>query len=388
MSSDESADDGGGVDPVDFLRQRAMERQPRCFMCCLGAKSSGTGADELLLCGCRCRGDTAAAHVHVDCAVNAAHGNVRMWFECPTCRHEWTGELLLRLSNAWRLAGAPSPPEEEVRELNGKAVLLAARRLVTMEQEHRAARTASSPVPATPSEVARGLAYVHSLGAPPTGSPPRPAGETAAEEAYNRPGTVHGLLTSVRLTAFAPTFSSEGYEFVVDLLDADPADIEELLTKCEMKRPEKKRLLRAVELALLSTPADGGGLGLGGSAVVETWSPLLQFAGMDGQYSTGFSAPSSPRFDALSGSSYSNSLGATPTRGDHRAVEAADRLAEVLEGQAAGMAEVQVAQRKLLRQQEALEVRLATCTSDAEHTTNLHHSLISRVAVVFLRDCL
>jgi hypothetical protein len=249
--------------------------------------------------------------------VKAAHRNVRMWFECPTCRHEWTGELLLRVANAWRLAGSPAPPEDELRELNGKAILLAARGLVTKEQEHRAARAASSrSAPATP----------NALGPPPAASPPRPLGETAAEEAYHRPGTVIGLLTSVRLTAFAATFASEGYEFVVDLMDAEPSDVEELLTKCEMKRPERKRFSRAVELALLSTPESGALLN--GSAAIEKWSPLLLFPGLDDQYSaaSGFSPPSSPRFDALSSSSYSNSPGATPTRSDRRVAEAADCL--------------------------------------------------------------
>ena len=64
------------------------------------------------------------------------------------------------------------------------------------------------------------------------------------------------MLAKVRLSAYATVFSSEGYEFVVDLLEADQADLEELMTMVGMKKPERKRFEKA--LAMNRGSAGGG----------------------------------------------------------------------------------------------------------------------------------
>jgi hypothetical protein len=72
---------------------------------------------------------------------------------------------------------------------------------------------------------------------------------------------VEVMLADVRLSAYSAAFSSEGYEFVVDLLEADREDLEELMTMLGMKKPERKRFERALTLS-----RDGAGAGGSGSA--------------------------------------------------------------------------------------------------------------------------
>lgn len=62
------------------------------------------------------------------------------------------------------------------------------------------------------------------------------------------------LLEPLRLTAYSKHFSEAGYAFISDLLDAEQEDLEELVSKCEMKKPEAKRFNKA--LARIKAAAD------------------------------------------------------------------------------------------------------------------------------------
>jgi hypothetical protein len=84
------------------------------------------------------------------------------------------------------------------------------------------------------------------LGMPPNAPSPTPTGSRAAAQEYEAAGTVEVMLADVRLSAYSAAFSSEGYEFVVDLLEADREDLEELMTMLGMKKPERKRFERAL----------------------------------------------------------------------------------------------------------------------------------------------
>lgn len=66
--------------------------------------------------------------------------------------------------------------------------------------------------------------------------------------------TVEAMLSSVRLEQYQPIFDQEGYVFASDLGEAEPEEIEALVEKCEMKRPEARRLAKAIR----SRTADGG----------------------------------------------------------------------------------------------------------------------------------
>ena len=66
--------------------------------------------------------------------------------------------------------------------------------------------------------------------------------------------TVEAMLSSVRLEQYQPIFEQEGYVFASDLGEAEPEEIEALVEKCEMKRPEARRLAKAIR----SRTADGG----------------------------------------------------------------------------------------------------------------------------------
>ncbi len=58
--------------------------------------------------------------------------------------------------------------------------------------------------------------------------------------------TVEAMLSSVRLEQYAPAFEKEGYVFASDLCEAEPVELEGLVEMCEMKRPEARRLAKAV----------------------------------------------------------------------------------------------------------------------------------------------
>ena len=98
------------------------------------------------------------------------------------------------------------------------------------------------------------------LGLPPAHAPPTPTGgaDDALAAALSASGTVAGLLASARLAAYETVFTSEGYEFVEDLLDAEDKDVQELLTMCGMKKPERKRFERALALSTGSGSAGDG----------------------------------------------------------------------------------------------------------------------------------
>ena len=68
-------------------------------------------------------------------------------------------------------------------------------------------------------------------------------------------GQTEALLTTAGLAAYGAHFAAEGYSFVSDLLEADEEDLEELIQGSGMKKPEGKRLRKA----LGALNAGGGG---------------------------------------------------------------------------------------------------------------------------------
>eukprot|EP01048_Picozoa_sp_COSAG05_P026444 COSAG05_NODE_7220_length_841_cov_1.421833_1_plen_205_part_01 len=54
------------------------------------------------------------------------------------------------------------------------------------------------------------------------------------------------LLTAAGLSAYVAYFAAEGYTYIPDLLDADDEDVDELIQGSGMKKPEARRLRKAL----------------------------------------------------------------------------------------------------------------------------------------------
>ena len=76
-----------------------------CYICleggCAADRAAGANDAEAFLgplhsCGCSCRG--SAGMCHFSCAVKAAQSQNRLWHECATCKHKWSGQFALRLA--------------------------------------------------------------------------------------------------------------------------------------------------------------------------------------------------------------------------------------------------------------------------------------------------
>ena len=77
----------------------AEESDERVCWVCLEphVRATRSGARELARCGCACRG-SGAGWAHLPCLIRAAQHNSAMWDECPTCKHEYSGSMLLNLA--------------------------------------------------------------------------------------------------------------------------------------------------------------------------------------------------------------------------------------------------------------------------------------------------
>ena len=118
------------------------------------------------------------------------------------------------------------------------------------------------------------------LGAPPNYRAPTPS-VGAAAGLYESAGTVAALLAEVRLSTYAAAFSSEGYEFVMDVLDADQKDLEELMTTLGMKKPERKRFERALKLS--RDAADGSAQTVDSAGATGAATPAEASRNLDAQ---------------------------------------------------------------------------------------------------------
>lgn len=90
--------------------------QRRCYICLCGDDDGPDDADageRVMGCGCACRG--SAGLVHASCAAQAAQVQERRWYECLTCKQEYTGELGLRLARVKYRLCADMPEDEEER---------------------------------------------------------------------------------------------------------------------------------------------------------------------------------------------------------------------------------------------------------------------------------
>ena len=85
--------------------------------------------------------------------------------------------------------------------------------------------------------------------------------------------TVEAMLSSVRLEQYQRIFEQEGYVFASDLDEAEPEEIEALVQKCDMKRPEARRLAKAIR-----TRTAGSGTSSDAAVVTAAAARLTQEA--------------------------------------------------------------------------------------------------------------
>jgi tetratricopeptide (TPR) repeat protein len=96
---------------------------PACWICYERAFVAEAGAHSAgpLLRACACRGPDASFS-HLPCLVkyagaNRAASDAKSWYECPTCKQEYTGELQLGLARArWELVRGRAAEDAERRE--------------------------------------------------------------------------------------------------------------------------------------------------------------------------------------------------------------------------------------------------------------------------------
>lgn len=74
------------------------EQPPTCYICLGEAGPSTRSADAALVRGCACRGTSGWAHLR--CMVEAAKSNPASWTDCPVCKHEYHGAVMLGLARA------------------------------------------------------------------------------------------------------------------------------------------------------------------------------------------------------------------------------------------------------------------------------------------------
>jgi tetratricopeptide (TPR) repeat protein len=93
--------------------------EPRCFICF-------DSDPPPIPSGCACRGDTGLAHVgcKIDSAVaQLAHRGTKVWWECQTCKQEFTGPMKTGLAEAWweRVRGQAEESEERLAAADNRA---------------------------------------------------------------------------------------------------------------------------------------------------------------------------------------------------------------------------------------------------------------------------
>ena len=107
----------------------AADASNTCFVCLephTAAPAGLSSSQRLLHGGCACRGGSGFGHAA--CMAKAAQQtNGRMWFECPTCKQMWTGQMALGLARA-HVASLASLPEEDEDRLNASNMLTQALR--------------------------------------------------------------------------------------------------------------------------------------------------------------------------------------------------------------------------------------------------------------------
>ena len=113
----------------------------------------------------------------------------------------------------------------------------------------------------TPEVVRLPAAAPAALGSPPAGvGPPRSqsggASPAPGADAADAGEPIGALLASLKLEQYEAFFRAQEYDFVTDLLEADDADVQELVRGSQMKKPAAKRFLKAV--AARKAVAGGG----------------------------------------------------------------------------------------------------------------------------------
>jgi hypothetical protein len=96
---------------------------PACWICIEPAFAAEAGAHSAgpLLRACACRGPDASFS-HLPCVVKYAGANDtasdgKSWYQCPTCKQDYTGELQLGLARArWELVRGRVVKELDRRE--------------------------------------------------------------------------------------------------------------------------------------------------------------------------------------------------------------------------------------------------------------------------------
>ena len=115
---------------------RCPVASPACWIC-LDSEPDESGARPQPT-GCACRGG-ATTHAHVGCLARAAkekgtNGVTAMWWQCPTCKQQWTGPLALALARR-RYELVAARPEADGERMQAAHALIGALRVAGRYEE-------------------------------------------------------------------------------------------------------------------------------------------------------------------------------------------------------------------------------------------------------------
>ena len=167
-----------------------------------------------------------------------------------------------------------------------------------------------------------------------------------AEPAAADDDSLATLLASVRLDQYAAAIVSEGYVYAADLCEAEEPELEDLIAALEMKRPEARRLAKAI-----ATRTEGGGGG-------GTTSPA-QRAATTAAKGAQVSRTAKLRTGSPQGGDYAAAAALdAAARGRESLSRKADALQSAEARLAAQQAEMERLQRDILDSQAALQQKL------------------------------
>ena len=126
-----SGDDRARAARCLLMSASANDRAPACWICyeCAFAAEAGAHSAGPLLRACACRGPDASFS-HLPCLVKYAGANGtesegESWWQCPTCKQAYTGELQLGLARArWDLVHGRAEAADGERRLAANDLLV------------------------------------------------------------------------------------------------------------------------------------------------------------------------------------------------------------------------------------------------------------------------
>lgn len=103
-----------GTDLDQGLLAAAPEPPEQAAGTCRVCQTVATDRNQLLSCGCACRG-TVAQPIHLACATQLAEEHLKVWCFCPTCDGRWGGDLKPLLAQQRCRAFADRPGHDSER---------------------------------------------------------------------------------------------------------------------------------------------------------------------------------------------------------------------------------------------------------------------------------